>query len=178
METVQRQDRTKAACNGGVGVVAPLMSADPRITAYWERFTEQHPAYADRSYNAWEFGDNSEMAEELGQLVRSGVKTATAALYWENEFDGDPLAQVGEIGIVLDGAGNPLCVVETTQIEIHPFNEVGAAFAYDEGEGDRSLAYWRDEHWRYFSRRCEVIRREPSEIMPVVCQRFRLLFSG
>jgi uncharacterized protein YhfF len=153
------------------------MPTDSRITAYWERFTEQHPAYAGRSCDAWEFGDNSDMADVLGHLVRSGVKTATAALYWEYEFDGDPIAPVGEIGIVLDGAGKPLRVVETTEVEIRPFNEVGAAFAYDEGEGDRSLAYWRDAHWQYFSRRCEVIGREPSEIMPVVCQRFRLLFS-
>ena len=46
----------------------------------------------------------------------------------------------------------------------------GTAFAYDEGEGDRSLAYWRSEHERFF-RKYDVF----SEDMLLVCERFRLI---
>ena len=44
-----------------------------------------------------------------------------------------------------------------------------------EGEGDGSLAYWRDAHWAFFSRECARIGRAPSEAMPVVCSVFEVL---
>jgi uncharacterized protein YhfF len=56
-----------------------------------------------------------------------------------------------------------------------PFNEVDAQFAFDEGEGDQSLDYWREVHWDYFSRRCAEMNKEPSNTMPVNCERFELL---
>lgn len=54
-------------------------------------------------------------------------------------------------------------------IDVLPFNQVGAEYAALEGEGDGSLAYWRRAHWRFFSRECRRIGREPSEDMPLVC---------
>ena len=35
----------------------------------------------------------------------------------------------------------PRCVIETTEVSYRRYDEVDAAFAYEEGEGDRSLAY-------------------------------------
>jgi hypothetical protein len=46
-----------------------------------------------------------------------------------------------------------------------------------EGEGDGSLEFWREGHWRFFSRACARIRREPTLDMPVVCTVFELLAS-
>ena len=43
-------------------------------------------------------------------------------------------------------------VVRTTQVDVVEFADVDAAFAWDEGEGDRSLSSWRDAHMRYFGR--------------------------
>ena len=55
------------------------------------------------------------------------------------------------------------------------YNEVDAAFAYEEGEGDRSLAYWREAHRKYFGRQGKF-----SEDMMLMCERFRLveIFEG
>ena len=41
---------------------------------------------------------------------------------------------------------------ETVELSLRRFNGVDVAFAYDEGEGDRSLEYWRGAHRRYFTR--------------------------
>ena len=71
-----------------------------------------------------------------------------------------------------------MCLIETFELTIRPFDSVDAAFAYDEGEGDRSLAYWREVHWRYFGRMCEAIGRTPDEAMPLVCERFRVVFRA
>lgn len=148
------------------------------VAAYWEAFRATLPpeARADATYAAWGFGDSADMADELGALVAAGTKTATASLFWEYEFDGDPLPPVGAYNVILNGRGDPLCITQTMQITITPFNEVEATFAYDEGEGDRSLRYWREVHWAFFSRMCQRIGREPHETMPVVGERFRLVY--
>jgi uncharacterized protein YhfF len=117
------------------------------------------------------------MADELGALVYAGIKTATCSLLWEYEAEGEPPPQVGELSIILDGNDDPICIIETTEIEIKPYDQVDAQFAYDEGEGDRSLSYWRDAHWHFFSQTCEQIKRQPSPDMPLICERFRVLFK-
>ena len=127
---------------------------------------------------AWSFGSTPEMADELGGLVRAGVKTGTASLLWAYEAEGEPLPQAGAISLILDSAGQPLCLIETTSVAVKPFTEVDEAHAWSEGEGDRSLRSWREVHWRVFSQECAILGRAPAEDMPVVCERFRLLFTG
>jgi len=117
------------------------------------------------------------MAEELGALIASGTKTASCSSLWEWEAEGDPIPEVGLITIVLNWEGAPLCIIETVEVEMKPYNQVDAQFAYEEGEGDRSMQYWREAHWRYFSRTLAAIGREPSEDMPLVCERFRVVYK-
>ena len=123
------------------------------------------------------FGDNPELADELGGLVVAGVKTATCSALWEWEAPGFSPPAAGDRTIILDGTGEPLCIIETTAIEIRPFEGVDAAFACDEGEDDRTLASWRREHWKYFSRVLPKIGRQPVPDMPLVCERFRLVYA-
>jgi|GEM_PF-248556 len=155
-----------------------MMSHENAIEAIWRAYLASLPEDRDApaSYQAWSFGDNPDMADELAHLVVRGVKTATASLLWAYEAEAEEPPQPGAMSVVLDGAGRPVCVIETTQVEVRPFNQVEAAFAYDEGEGDRSLAYWRAVHWRFFSRECGSLDRTPSESMPVVCERFQVVF--
>ncbi len=124
----------------------------------------------------WAFGDSPELADELGALVIQGIKTATADLVWTVEYEVRSVPKVGDMSVVLDGAGDPLCIIQTTAVTIRPYNEVPPEFAYNEGEGDRSLAYWRQAHWSYFGRRCADIGRKPTLTMPVICEHFRLVY--
>lgn len=126
---------------------------------------------------AWAFGATSDHADSLLALVLDGVKTGTASSLWDYETQGDPLPQVGEYSIILDAAGRPRAVIETTEVAIVPFDEVSDEHAYSEGEGDRSLAAWRDIHERYWRLHSENPRGfEPD--MPVVCERFRLVYRA
>ncbi len=125
----------------------------------------------------WSFGDNPALADQLAALALAGVKTATCSALWAYEAEGEPLPQPGQLGIILGGAGQPLAVVETVEVHVKPFDQVDAAFAYDEGEDDRSLASWRREHQRYFSRTLPAIGRQFDEAMPLVCERFRIIYS-
>jgi uncharacterized protein YhfF len=77
--------------------------------------------------------------------------------------------------VVLDGNGEPLCIIETTEVEVRRYDEVDERFAREEGEGDFSLEYWREAHWRFFSRNLPHIGKEPTPDMPLVCERFRVV---
>lgn len=119
------------------------------------------------------FGDLPALADELAALVVSGAKRGTAGLLWAFEADGRPLPIPGTRYAVVDWSGTRRAVVETTAVEVVPYEEVSEAFAACEGEGDLSLGYWREAHWDYFCRECARIGREPGPQMPVVCHRFR-----
>ena len=155
------------------------MSTD-RIEAYWRSYLETLPADSpvrDEEYAAEGWGDSPEMADELGALISSGTKTATCSALWEYEAEAESLPKVGTKTIVLDGNGTPLCIIETTEVEVRPFDEVDERFAYEEGEGDRSLEYWREAHWRFLSRTLPNIGNEPTPDMPLVCERFRVVYK-
>jgi uncharacterized protein YhfF len=118
-----------------------------------------------RSLRSFTFGDSPALADQLLDLVLKGVKTATCST--EDEPN---TSKPGERWIVLDGRGEPRCVIESTEVSYCRYSEVDAAFAHDEGEGDRSLAYWREAHRRYFARLGRF-----SEDMMLMCERFRLV---
>ena len=152
---------------------------DNSIETYWRSYLETLPPDSpvrDEEYVAEGWGDSPEMADELGALISAGTKTATCSALWEHEAEGSPLPETGLKTIVLDGNGDPLCIIEMTEVEVRPYDEVDAQFAYEEGEGDRSLEYWREAHRRFFSRTLPNIGKEPTPDMPLVCERFRVVY--
>ena len=147
------------------------------VVSFWNEFLRHNPQLDPTTpYEAWYFGDSPELAGELCALVMAGKKTATASLVWEYEADGEAIPQSGGYSVITTFAGLPQCVLQTTEIRTLPFDEVDAQFAADEGEGDLSLDYWRQAHWRFFSRTCARIGRQPDQMMLVVCERFRLVY--
>jgi len=149
------------------------------VDAYREQFLASLPAdspYHGRGFIAEGWGDGPEMADELGALIAQGTKTATCSSVWEWEAEGQTPPGPGTLTIVLDGKGGPLCIVETVEVTVRRYNEVDADFARAEGEGDLSLDYWRDAHRRFFTRTLGKIGREFSEEMPLVCERFQIIY--
>ncbi len=128
--------------------------------------------------DAWAFGDSPEMADRLLALVLAGTKTATAGALWEHEAENEPVPPPGELSIVLRGNGEPACVIEMTDVCVRPMSEVDDQFACDEGEGDRSLAWWREAHEAFFRRHLHRIDREFSPDMPLVLQRFAVRYAN
>jgi uncharacterized protein YhfF len=128
-------------------------------------------------YQVWSFGNNPEMADELGELVRKGIKTATASLVWWYEKSIEPYPEVGDYSIILDSLSRPMCIIQTTELSVHAFIDVGEDHAFLEGEGDRSLRFWREVHWDFFSEESKKLGREPHEKMPVLCERFKIVYT-
>ena len=122
-------------------------------------------------------GDSPELADRLAKLILSGTKTATCSALWEYEVEGEALPSVGSKCVLLDGSNQPVCVLETTEVEVRPFDQVDARFAHDEGEGDRTLEHWRAAHWRFFTRTLRQIGKYPTNDMPLVCERFQVVYQ-
>ena len=141
------------------------------VEEFWRRFVAA--TGIDGPHTAWGFGSSPEQATELGLLVRDGPKRATASLV-SSYADDEPMPVAGDLGLVLDGEGEPLCVVRTTAVEVRAFGDVDEEFAWTEGEGDRSLAYWREAHIRFFASYGGTV----DEATPVVLERFDLVWDG
>lgn len=143
------------------------------MPAFWEARRAEDPSLPEAVPLAWAFGALPDHADGLLDLVLRGIKDGTATSMWDFEVSGDAVPEVGECSIILDGAGVPRAVIETTALAVVPFDQVDEEHARAEGEGDRTLTHWRAVHERYWREHSENARGfEPD--MPVLCERFRL----
>ncbi len=149
-----------------------------RADEYWDAFVTANPQTAggDTPHQIWYFGNTMEMAMELAELVIAGTKTATASLARMNELEPANAPVDNGYSVVTDFEGDPKCIIQTAEIRHFSFNDVDSDFAFDEGEGDQSLDYWRSVHWDYFAREAAENGFDFNENSIVCCERFRLLF--
>ncbi len=147
------------------------------ILEFWNAFAATGVADEQRFYESFAFGDSEALANDLADLVLSGVKRATTGAVWSYEAEGKRLPGPGDQSIVTNWNGRPLCVIETTRVDVVPFNQVSAELAAVEGEGDGSLSYWMEGHRRYFTRECARAGRDFNEDMLVACERFKVVYQ-
>ena len=113
----------------------------------WNKYKQSNPSIGDE-IDAWAFGVEPDL---LADLVLRGEKTATASAYDLYTLEGEPLPQEGTFDIILDSQNQAVCIVEITKVSVEPFSQVSAQHAYKEGEGDKSLTYWRQIHEDFFT---------------------------
>lgn len=149
---------------------------DLPLERFWSHAREAAPELPVQTPEAWAFGATPAHADELLALVLDGTKTGTASALWDMEAEGESAPEVGEASIILDARDVPRAVIITTAVEIVPFSEVSAEHAHSEGEGERTLVAWREIH-EHFWRRYGQSSRGFSHDMPIVCERFRVVFA-
>jgi uncharacterized protein YhfF len=145
------------------------------LDEFWTAFCTA-TGFAGQMPAAMRFGDGKAQQDELCALVLAGRKQATASLaFWYGD-DRAAVPRPGDLSIVCDGAGVPRGVIETRGVFEVAFDDVDMAFAADEGEGDGSLDYWRDEHRRFFGRELAAEGLVFAGTIRVICERFRLVW--
>jgi uncharacterized protein YhfF len=97
-----------------------------------------------RALDRFSFGDSPTLGDEIAELVLAGRKRATC---WA--ISDGPITNVGK-RMVTERASQG--VLETVELVQWRFSEIDEAFAFDEGEGDRTLTYWRTALQSYFER--------------------------
>lgn len=80
----------------------------------------------------------------------AGTKTTTSSLVVGYEHDSEPLPRPGLRQVVVDSAGDPVAVIQTTAVRVIRLGDVDLAHALGEGEGYTSVAEWRVGHERFW----------------------------
>ncbi len=121
------------------------------------------------------FGNTPEVIDRLAELVVSGPKRATTSLLRWYGPGGERMPVAGDLFVIARSGCVPRAVARVTRVDVKPFRTVDSADAWDEGEGDRSLAYWRAAHYEYFTAEAAGTAFAFREDEDVVFCRFELL---
>lgn len=138
----------------------------------WNEYKTINPAIGDK-IDAWAFGVEP---DQLADLVLKGEKTATTSAYDLYAVDGEPLPRSGSFDVVLDSQDQAVCIIEITKVTVVPFKQVSAEHAFKEGEGDKSLTYWRQVHEEFFTEWMAEAGLSFSEETGVVLEEFRKVY--
>ena len=147
----------------------------PAVEGFWQEFRRLRNI-SEQPYDVCRMGDSPEFGDELLRLILTGPKRATACLLRDVEAGGEVMARVGGHVVVLDGQDQPRAIWRTKTVEVKPLNQIDDAFAWDEGEGERTREDWLAMHVRYFSRRAEAEGFAFDQSMPAVFERFLLVW--
>ncbi|MGF1726384.1 ASCH domain-containing protein [Photobacterium nomapromontoriensis] len=143
---------------------------DNYLNALSEHEREKYQSFSSDYFCADEYNANL-----CAELIRVGKKAATCSQIIWYESGKEPMPTVGHLQVVVDWDGKPICIIETDSVETCKYNEVTAEFAYAEGEGDRSLKWWRKTHWDFFATECYELGIEPNESMVLVLEKFHVV---
>lgn len=98
--------------------------------------------------NTWKFGTDN---DKLVELVLNGNKKATTSLL--NDYkEKEDLPKSGDLGILIFNNEKKACITRVTKVSIIEFRNVTEELAFIEGEGDKTLAYYRKEHIKIFKK--------------------------
>lgn len=149
----------------------PLPGRRDQIQAFWLDYQKACQVQVE-GFSATAFGHTRAVADELAALVAEGHKRAHATLERDFETDGDELPRPGEHVVILDGRGSPRAIVRLTHVERRHFNDIDDEFAFECGEGDRTLAWWLTAYRQDFAERAEVLGFQVSERAVLILEHF------
>jgi uncharacterized protein YhfF len=121
-------------------------------------------------FECFAFGDSPEMADELLALVLTGKKTATVSVVLEDEQS----PSVGDLSLVLDGRGNPACVIKTVYLETVKFCDLTWDMVRLEGE-DENFEQWKSGNIRYWTRDADKRGYTFTDQTPITFERFEVV---
>jgi uncharacterized protein YhfF len=152
-----------------------MLPRSPDTDAFWQAF-RQYAGLDHDQHVVGSFGDSPEMATELVDLVVAGIKRATASLARDYGEGRESIPRPGDFVMMLDVKGRPRFTWRTTEVTIKPLSQVDDAFAWDEGEGDRTRNWWLAAHRRYFGRQAGREGFELDDDPLTVFERFEVMW--
>ena len=151
---------------------------DPSVNQMWKGFIKENKEYKLHEMpESGYFCDNEKDANECVDLVVLKVKQATSTSLWWYEKNNERLPKSDDIYVVTDWNGKAKAIIRTTKVDKVPFNQITENHAELEGEGDKSLEYWKKVHWDYYTREMEPFGASPSEEMFIVCEQFETIWG-
>ena len=130
----------------------------------------------DEKHEAWAFCGGGKKADELLALVKEGKKRGTASSLIAYRVENEPLPKVGDKSIILDSNNEAHLIIVTRKVTVTPFLQVHPYHGYMEGEGDRSLNYWREVHEIFFKPDYEAAGKDFDPMGEVVLEEFDVIY--
>ncbi|MEM0933860.1 MAG: ASCH domain-containing protein [Bacteroidota bacterium] len=144
----------------------------------WDEFLAAHPEFAHVEIpKVIHFCDNEKDANICANLVGRDIKCATSHSLLGLQLRKERLPKIGDFALVTDWNGTAQSIIRTTLVKLVPYFAIREEHARIEGEGDKSLAYWKKAHWAYYTRELATFHRQPRESMIVVFEQFEKLYS-
>lgn len=142
----------------------------------WNEFCDKKGIDRNTPYEAWAFCGGGSAADKLANLVLQGKKFGTASMYEDffGEDASEEMPKVGDYSVILDSREEAVCILKDYEVLVKAFGDVPPFHAYAEGEGDRSLKYWRDIHKEFFEQEIEGTEMQLTEESKIVCEKFTL----
>ncbi|MEZ9132180.1 ASCH domain-containing protein [Vibrio breoganii] len=154
---------------------------DEKSQSYLNEYLESLPSDIAKKYtsfNADYFCADEYNANLCAQLILRGEKRASCSMEYWYSHEGEAMPAVGHLQVVTDWQGEPICIIEITSVDTCKYCDVSAEFAALEGEGDKSLDWWREAHWKFFSLECQELGITPTQEMLLVLERFKVVYSA
>ncbi len=133
--------------------------------------------FPENPYVLLSLGGSKAITDDLLELYLLGKKWAGSSVLEDFHSVGDRVPQVGDYWIYLNSKDEPGCILRTENIELHKFYEVPESIAIAEGEGDLSLAYWREGHGRFWAPHLKQWGVAELKDATVITEFFRLVYK-
>lgn len=142
----------------------------------WNKFCIEKGIDINTPYSSWAFGS---APDKLLDLVLQGIKTATASAYEIYSLDdSEPMPKVNDYSVILNSKDEALCIIKTIKLDVVPFKDVDKMQAFKEGEGDRSLKYWRKVHEEFFNDEYSKYNLKFTKDSLILCEEFEVVYKA
>ena len=164
--------RTNAILGGGA---LKNPEAEP-IDDYWNRVIASKPELAV-DHQIRSIGIDEETTVLIIDFIKEGEKVGTFSLPWLMESENIPASNTGQPIILLSYDGKPEIVVQITDIEETTFGEIDYDVTKIDGPPVRDPEVWIPLHREYWNNILKPYGRSCTDDMPVIVERFQLVYS-
>ncbi|MFC0060966.1 ASCH domain-containing protein [Vibrio inusitatus] len=154
---------------------------DDKSQSYLNEYLESLPREQAERYSSFSsdyFCADEYNANLCAQLIQGGEKRASCSMEYWYSHEGETMPVVGHLQVVTNWHGDPICIIEITSVSTCRYCDVTTEFAEEEGEGDKSLDWWREAHWAFFRSECQELGINPTKEMLLVLERFKVVYSA
>ena len=130
----------------------------------------------DEKHESWAFCGGGKEADELLSLVKEGKKRGTASSLIAYSVENEPVPKVGDKSIILDSKNRAHLIIVTRKVTVTPFLQVHPYHGYLEGEGDRTLKFWREVHEIFFKPDYEAAGKDFDPMGEAVLEEFDVIY--
>jgi|TARA_B110000261_G_scaffold56555_1_gene66733 uncharacterized protein YhfF len=164
--------------NRTYAIVGPKIEVSPNVKAidtFWSSAVADNPALNQDHQVRW-IGLDEETTLQIVEYIKSGEKTATFTLPWVNSFNNWANSHVGLPLIILSCHGEPLLVVQITEVIETTFGAIDYSVTGLDGPPVRDTAIWLALHNGYWNEILEGQGMTCTSDMPVLVEKFKPVY--